>query len=150
MGRLVTPVYGVYRPWFLSIFLIACAGQKHEEAGLLFKNWYVVKPYVAGGGSVAYGSITNTSTEPVTLKGADFACASGTALHETITTGDRVTMSGMAEAIIAAGGTVVFEPGHKHIMLTGIKNADDPMCSAGFTFHSKKIRFDVPVKPREK
>lgn len=140
----------MYRLLFFSVFLVACTAQKHKEAGLLFRNWYVVKPYVAGGGSVAYGRITNESGQPRTLKGADFTCAAGTALHETTTTGDRVAMSGLSEVVIGIGETVVFEPGHKHIMLTGIKNADDQACPAAFTLDSGRIQFPVPVKPREK
>lgn len=135
---------------FLGIAVCACSGQKHREGGLLFKNWYVVKPYVAGGGSVAYGMITNESANTQTLKGVDFNCAAGTALHETITTGDRATMSGLPEITIAAGESVVFEPGHKHVMLTGIKNTDERVCPAGFRFDSTRVQFEVPVKPRQK
>jgi copper(I)-binding protein len=135
---------------FFSVFLMACTGQKHEEAGLLFKSWYVVKPYVAGGGSVAYGKIKNVAGTTRVLKGADFSCANGAALHETVTTGDRVSMTALPEVSLAPGETISFEPGHKHIMLSGIKNAADSDCAAGFIFDSGKVLFQIPVKSREK
>lgn len=128
----------------------ACGGQKHSEGGLEFRNWYVVKPIVAGSGSVAYGNIRNKSGLVKTLTAADFACAASTALHETRVIGDRASMSPLSPVEIADGATVDFEPGHKHIMLGPIKAEATESCDVSFTLSGAAIRFKIPVKPREK
>lgn len=136
---------------FLAVLLLfSCTGQKHREGGLLFKDWFVVRPVVAGGGSVAYGSIKNESGTVQLLKKAEFSCAGVTELHETITTGDRVRMDSLSTVPIEPGAVVHFEPGHKHVMLPKLTLPADGKCSAIFTFESAAVRFLIPVRERTK
>jgi copper(I)-binding protein len=151
---------GRFRGWRVSVAgfiqvlglfsLVACGSQKHREAGLLFKDWYVVKPLAAGSGSVAYGTITNESTAPQTLKKADFSCAAAAELHETITDGNRARMVPLPSLTLAAGETAVFEPGHKHAMLEKLTLPADEKCGATFTFETTSVRFSIPIRERKK
>lgn len=133
----------------LLLLLVACGGQKHKEKGLEFRDWYVVKPVAGASNSVAYGTIRNTSPERVILARADFSCATDTALHETITSAGRARMLPLGEVGIDPGATVVFEPGHKHVMLTGLKDTGE-QCPTVFSFSLGKIQFSMPLKVREK
>lgn len=130
-------------------FMLSCGGQKHVEKGLEFRNWFVVKPVAGATGSVAYGQIKNTSAERMTLAKADFNCAGSTELHETVTADGRARMVPLGEIGLDPGGSVIFEPGHKHIMLMRLKETGEN-CAAVFTFSQTTVQFNVPVKAREK
>ncbi len=128
----------------------ACSRQKHDENGLEFRDWLVVKPIVSGSGTVAYGSIRNTSATPQTLRKAEFACAASAELHETLTDGGRARMVSLGTPAIAPGETLLFEPGRKHIMVMRTAPDIGEKCAAVFTFDAATVRFAVPVREREK
>lgn len=132
------------------LILAACGSQKHREAGLLFKDWYVVKPVVAGAGSVAYGSITNEGAAPQVLKKVEFACAASADLHETLTDASRARMVSLPSVALAAGETVLFEPGHKHVMLQQLTVPAEEKCAVVFGFETAPVKFSVPVRERKK
>lgn len=134
----------------VALAAIGCNRQKHSENGLEFRDWIIVKPVVAGAGTVAYGSIRNTSATPRTLQKVELACAESAELHETLTTGDRARMTPLGTPVIAAGETLVFEPGHKHIMVMRSKPDMGEKCDAVFTFDTTAARFAIPVRDREK
>ncbi len=151
MSRLTLLCPGALAAGFLVLFLgTACRGQKHTEQGLEFRGWFVVKPVVAGAGSVAYGEIRNKSGAAKTLTGADFSCAASTTLHETIVTGDRVSMVPLPATEIPDGALLAFEPGHKHVMLGALKPEAQEFCEAKLVFGATAVSFKVPIKPREK
>lgn len=137
-------------PLLLILTLFGCSRQKHWESNLLFRDWYVVKPVAAGLGSVAYGTITNEGISPQILKQAAFGCAASAELHETIETSGRMRMQALPAITLAPGETVVFEPGHKHVMLGQLKVPGDEKCEATLTFEAVSIRFTVPVRERKK
>lgn len=134
---------------FIVAFILCCGGQKHKEKGLEFRDWFVVKPVAGATGSVAYGRIKNTSAERMILTRAEFDCAGSTALHETIAADGRARMVPLGDIGIEPGATVVFEPGHKHVMLMGLKETGEN-CTASFSLSQTTVRFGVPVKAREK
>lgn len=133
-----------------SVALTACSRQKHVENGLEFRDWLVVKPIVAGSGTVAYGSIRNTSASPRTLKKVEFTCAESAELHETLTDGGRARMVPLGTPAVAPRETLLFEPGHKHIMVMHTKPDLAKTCDAVFTFDATTARFAMPVRDREK
>lgn len=133
----------------LALTGIGCSRQKHSENGLEFRDWLVVKPVVAGAGTVAYGTIRNTSATPRTLQKVELSCAEIAELHETVTTGDRARMLPLGTPGIAAGETLVFAPGAKHIMVMGTRKEIGETCNAVFTFDTAAARFAIPVRPRE-
>lgn len=141
----------------LSLLGVVCAGiatmgcnrQKHSENGLEFRDWIVVKPVVAGAGTVAYGTIRNTSATARTLQKIELACAESAELHETVTTGDRARMQPLGTPAIAPGETLFFSPGAKHIMVMRTQKEIGEACNAVFTFDKTTARFAIPVRPRE-
>lgn len=133
-----------------SVSAIACSRQKHVENGLEFRDWLVVRPIVPGGGTVAYGSIRNTSALPRTLSKVEFSCAESSDLHETLTDGGRARMVPLGRPVIGPGETLLFEPGHKHVMVMGTKADLGKTCDAVFTLEAISARFGVPVREREK
>lgn len=132
-----------------ALLLGACTQQKHREAGLLFRDWYVVRPVVAGTGSVAYGTITNEGAALQTLQKAVFSCAGGTDLHETLTDGGRARMVPLAAIKLMPGETLVFEPGHKHVMLQKLEMQTDS-CEAIFSFDAVNVKLLIPLRDRQK
>ncbi len=134
----------------VAMVAFSCSRQKHSEDGLEFRDWLIVKPLVAGAGTVAYGTIRNTSPTPRILQKAEVTCASSAELHETMITGDRARMAPLGTPTIAAGETLVFEPGHKHIMVMGTRPDMGDACEVVLTLDAKPMRFKVPVGPREK
>lgn len=126
-----------------------CSRQKHSENGLEFRDWIIVKPVVAGAGTVAYGTIRNTSATLRTLQKVELACAESAELHETVTTGDRARMLPLGTPGIAAGETLIFAPGAKHIMVMRTQKEIGDTCNAVFTFDTATARFAMPVRPRE-
>lgn len=136
-------------PVFLAILLLwACGRQKHSEQGLLFNDWYIVKPMVPGGMTTAYGSIRNNRAEPVTLTGVKLACADKTELHETVESAGRMAMLPLTDVVIAAGETASFSPGKKHLMVSRPALPADEQCEATFMTNRATIRFFIPIRQR--
>ncbi len=68
-----------------------------------------------------YLSITNTGSAPDRLTAASTPAANSVQLHETIMVNNVMEMRPLPSVTIEPGKTVVFEPGHDHIMLMGLK-----------------------------
>lgn len=129
--------------------LAGCGVQKYRERNLLFEDWYVAKPLMAGTSSAAYGSIKNEGNALQILESVSFACAAAAAMHESQTRDNRVQMAELIHVTLAPGAHVVFEPGHKHIMLGNTHATIGERCAATFTFTSGAIAFEMPVRERK-
>ena len=82
------------------------------------------RPAAAGAETAVYFTIVNGKVDPDTLVGASTDAAQSASIHQTTT--DASGMTGMqmtASVAIPGGGTVTFEPGGYHVMLTGLKQA---------------------------
>lgn len=129
--------------------LSACGQQKHQEHGYVFVDWYIVKPVSATGMTAAYGKITNSRAEAVTLEAVSLDCADKVELHETIETAGRVSMVNLAAIAISPGETVEFMPGKKHLMLTGLRQPVGATCQATFRLAGDSCKFEIPVRERK-
>lgn len=71
------------------------------------------------GMSAAFGTLTNTGADDVTVVSAETAASSMVELHETVENeaGEMVMREIEGGFVIPAGGTLVLEPGASHIML---------------------------------
>lgn len=71
------------------------------------------------GMSAAFGTLTNTGTDDVTVVSAETAASSMVELHETVENeaGEMVMREIEGGFVIPAGGTLLLEPGASHIML---------------------------------
>lgn len=133
----------------LLAFLPAFCGQRHREHGLIFSDWYVVKPIAKTGMTTAYGSVSNTLAEPVSLTAVTLSCAEKTEMHETIENGGRVSMVALSNIVLPAGETVAFRPGQKHLMVSGLQPPQDELCEAVFTIAGRPSRFTIPLRERK-
>jgi copper(I)-binding protein len=73
----------------------------------------------------AYLRVTNPGPEPVTISGAESPSARAIEFHVTERDGDMLRMRRLPSVTIAAGATVSFEPGGRHLMLFGVGNLAD-------------------------
>ena len=71
------------------------------------------------GMSAAFGTLSNTGTDDVTVVSAETAASSMVELHETVENeaGEMVMREIEGGFVIPAGGTLLLEPGANHIML---------------------------------
>lgn len=71
------------------------------------------------GMSAAFGTLTNTGSDDVTVVSAETAASSMVELHETVEneSGEMVMREIDGGFVIPAGGTLLLEPGASHIML---------------------------------
>lgn len=132
----------------ILLLLGACDQVQHRENGLVFGEWYIVKPVVDTGMTTGYGKVTNTHSETTTLDTVSLDCAEKVELHETMESGGRVSMLGLDSVTMKAGATITFQPGKKHLMITGLRQPASGRCTATFTFAGRSISFAIPVKER--
>lgn len=99
--------------------------------------------------SVVYLTLANRATEADRLIAASTPAAARTDLHMTEQDGDIIRMRRLETVAIPAGGTVAFEPGGAHIMLTGLTAPLREGDSLSLTLEFETagaMTFDVPVK----
>lgn len=84
-------------------------------------RWLPAKLPAAG-----YVSLSNTGDKPVVLNGAASADYASTALHETRNKGSVSEMVQVGKITIPAHGTLAFQPGGYHLMLTKAKKPIKP------------------------
>jgi copper(I)-binding protein len=71
--------------------------------------------------SAAYMTITNAGGAADQLVGVECACAAKAEIHVTRMSGTMTSMAPSGPVSVPAHGSVVFAPGGRHVMLTGLK-----------------------------
>lgn len=132
----------------ILLLFAACGRGQHSENGLVFGGWYIVKPVVDRGMTTAYGQVANVQSETAVLTTVSLDCADKVELHETVESAGRVSMVGLADVTLPAGATISFQPGGKHLMVSGFKSPASGKCQATFTVAGRPIRFAIPVRDR--
>ena len=70
------------------------------------------------GMTAAFGTLTNSSGEPVTVTAASSSSSARTELHEVVDSGGSMVMKPVADGFaVPASGTLLLEPGGYHVML---------------------------------
>lgn len=70
---------------------------------------------------VAFISMTNTGTKPLTLIGAQSSVSKKVEIHTHETSGDIMQMRKIDRVDIPAGATIEMQPGGLHLMLIGLR-----------------------------
>lgn len=83
-----------------------------------------------------YATLHNAGDHALTIRKATAAGFADTSLHESVLVGDVSRMQALGDVTIAAGASVTFQPGGKHIMLVDPASSPRP----GDTVD---IRFDL-------
>ncbi|GGD51366.1 copper chaperone PCu(A)C [Erythrobacter arachoides] len=89
-------------------------------AGIAVTDGWLSLPGVAGNPAAAYFTITNTGTQPWTIRGADLLGAQGAMLHETSEWSRQEDMQELVQQSVEPGETLAFAPGGKHVMVMGL------------------------------
>ena len=105
------------------------------------------------GNSAAYMSITNNGDEDVTLVGGSTDAAESVEIHETVVEDDVASMVEMEDGIVvAAGETVVLEPGGLHVMLIDITDELEEGDTVELTLsfdNDEELTVEIPVQVSE-
>ena len=81
--------------------------------------WVRVMP--AADMAVAYLTLRNVSSNPVTVTGVESPAAGHAMIHETTVQGGQSRMRPREQLVVAPGMTLKFEPGGLHVMLHDLK-----------------------------
>ena len=109
-------------PVGIVVLLAACSG---NQAPLVAEDLVINAPRPAMRMSAGYLTLTNNSDRGITITevtSPDFAAIE---MHESILDDGISRMVELGELTIAAGATVKFEPGGKHLMLMGLRGEAD-------------------------
>jgi copper(I)-binding protein len=115
----------------LAAVLAALAGGCSEPAGpsVVISDVRVFAPVPGASAGVAYLTIRNRGDAPITIEGVRSPQFERVEMHETTITDGVSTMRSLDAVNVAAGATVEFRPGGKHLMLIGSGPAAVPGAS---------------------
>ncbi len=85
--------------------------------GIVVSDAQIRLPAVSGRPGVAYFTVSQANGAPRSIAAVDVAMAGHAEIHETMKSGDASTMQPLASVPLAAGTSVEFAPGGKHVML---------------------------------
>lgn len=120
------------------------------KQGIVIEDAHLVLPAVSGGDAGAYFKVANGTDHDVKIVTIDVQGANMAMMHETLETGGHSTMQMLGSVTVPAHGTVAFEPGHKHVMVSGLSKdvTANTMSRLMLTFDDgDKAVADLPVVP---
>ena len=86
------------------------------------------------GMTAAFGTLSNPSSEAVTITAASSPASSTMELHEVVESGDSMVMQPVEGGFaVPAGGSLTLEPGGYHLMLMGVTDPIEPGEDVAFT-----------------
>lgn len=117
----------------LALGLVACAEEPapveaapEAPEGLTVTDARLNIPAASGNPAALYFTLTNASGELLMLRAANVAGAESASLHGTSEYAGQMTMPELIQIPVAAGETVEFEPGAKHVMVMGLPDGLEP------------------------
>ncbi|QZH74814.1 MAG: copper chaperone PCu(A)C [Erythrobacter sp.] len=119
----------------MAVLLASCGGEAEAPVaeapgdcppGITVTGGWMALPGVAGNPGAVYFSIANDTDSQVTIRAASVLGAESAMLHETATWSNEVDMQELFQQPVAAGETMLFEPGGKHVMAFGMGEGVEP------------------------
>ena len=102
----------------IVLLAAACvAACSEDKAPLVATDVVLNKPMPGMSMSAGYLTLTNNSSEPITITRASSSAFAAVEIHESVIEDDIARMRPLAEVTIPPGEAVRFEPGGKHLML---------------------------------
>lgn len=92
---------------------------KEKAEAAVHHGWIRLMPTIAKS-SAAYFVLHNFSDKDITLISVSSPVAKYISIHNTVTENGTSTMESITELLIPANEKVIFNPGAKHLMLTGL------------------------------
>ena len=137
-----------------AMLLSACGEGAGEEAAvadpLEVTGARIVLAAVPGNPAAGYFTLRNGGKDAVVLRRAAVAGATEVELHETMEYNRQMVMGEMMPLTVAPGASVAFEPGGKHLMITGAPKDWKAGGSAKVTLTflgGATTSFDAPLQP---
>ncbi len=106
----------------IVVLLAACS---RDAAPLVAEDLVINAPRPAMRMSAGYLTLTNNSDTAITITKVTSPEFAAVEMHESILEDGISRMVELGELTIAAGATVRFEPGGKHLMLMGLRGEPD-------------------------
>ena len=120
----------------LSIGLASCGGEEPEvpaeepagdcAPGITVTDGWLSLPAVGDNPAAVYFTLANGTDDQVTIRTASVLGAESAMLHETSEWSGQTDMQELFTQPIAAGETVEFAPGGKHVMAFGMGEGTEP------------------------
>ena len=107
------------------VFLVAFLGACTEASSLQVDNAQIRDLLPGRDTTAGYFSLSNNTSESVTLVGAESAHARAIEMHESVVRGDSVSMQRVKQQTVAPGERVDFQPGGMHLMIFGVSAIEE-------------------------
>ncbi|WP_310531650.1 copper chaperone PCu(A)C [Novosphingobium sp.] len=139
-ARLLAPALAV------SLLLLAgCSEGKNEVVvtkstveGLQVTDPRLVLPIVKDSPGAVYFTLVNSSAKPRKILSIEVAGGDMAMIHDTVDKGGHSSMTMAHDVVVAAGSSMAFAPGGRHVMVTGLKPGLKPGVDSEL-----KINFDT-------
>jgi copper(I)-binding protein len=104
------------------LLAVALAPRVGISAGsnLVVAGAWIRQPPPGSDTASVYLSLQNVGTKPVKLTGVECPVAAMAMMHESLESGGQSQMRPLTSVSLAAGASMAFKPGSKHIMLHGL------------------------------
>ena len=122
----------------------------NKKEGVTISDARMVMPIVSGSPAAGYFTIQNDGDAPVTVMTIDIQGTQMVMMHETVDVGGKARMDMLQSLEVPAHQAVKFEPGGKHLMISGLapEVKANTMSRITFTFSDgEKVAEDLPVVP---
>ncbi|MFM5932361.1 MAG: copper chaperone PCu(A)C [Novosphingobium sp.] len=155
-ARMLAPVHALALS--LTALVGGCSGgggnevqiPKSTAEGITIVEPRLVLPIVKDSAGAVYFTIANETDKPQKILSIDVGGTDMAMIHDTIDKGGVSSMQMVQSATVPANGSMVFAPGGRHVMVTGLK----PELQAGVNT-LLKVNFDngdiaavaIPVIP---
>jgi copper(I)-binding protein len=122
-----------------AIALIMCgpalACSPPESAPLAISNVVVLEPLPGTSMTAGYLTVENNSDQPITIEKVTSPQFARVEMHETVIEDDVTRMMPLSPLIVSRHSNIVFEPGGKHLMMSGPPQEIAPGLPVTVEFH---------------
>lgn len=100
--------------------LVGACTNSTETSGLQVDNAQIRDLLPGRDTTAGYFTLSNNTSEPLTLVGAESTHAQAIEMHKSVVRGDSVGMQRVEQQTIGPGERVDFQPGGLHLMIFGV------------------------------
>lgn len=117
----------------LCLSIMACS--QPSGPPLTISDAVVLEPLPGSGMAAGYLTMENHSDLPITIVKVTSAAFASIEMHETVVENDVARMVSLGPVVIEQKSSIVFEPGGKHLMMSGAVKRLAPGMPVTINFH---------------
>ena len=117
----------------MCVLAIACSPP--DAAPLSISNVVVLEPLTGKGLTAGYLTLDNNSNQPIAIERVTSPQFANVEMHETVIKDGVARMVSLAPLIVDRHSSVLFEPGGKHLMMSGAPHEVVPGLPVTVEFH---------------